>query len=187
MRIERVLVTRGSEFRIVGELDDASCRQLERMLASPASDGGVVTLDLSELQSCDAAGIDVLVNLTKRADIASGALLLRSVTDDVLQAFMGFDALAKLHVKPLSGDTEPRAHAPRYLYRAGERTPFAFASSRRDFSLLNTVGVWAHESHGWLIEAGSGAVLAHRTRASYFSVDSEVCLYSEQPAADSEQ
>ena len=83
--------------------------------------------------------------------------------------------------------TEPRVHAPRYLYRAGESTPFAFASSRRDFSLLDTEGVWAHESHGWLIEARSGVVLAHRTRTSYFSVDSGVCLYSELPAADPEQ
>ena len=38
--------------------------------------------------------------LTKRAEIASGALLLRSATDDVLQTFKGSDALAKLHVKP---------------------------------------------------------------------------------------
>ena len=100
MRIQRVLVSHGSEFRLVGELDHASCRQLQRMLAGPASDGGVVTLDLSELHSCDAAGIDVLVALTKRAEIASGALLLRSATDDVLQTFKGSDALAKLHVKP---------------------------------------------------------------------------------------
>ena len=81
MRIQRVLVSHGSEFRLVGELDHSSCRQLQRMLAGPASDGGVVTLDLS-------------------AEIASGALLLRSATDDVLQTFKGSDALAKLHVKP---------------------------------------------------------------------------------------
>ena len=100
MRIQRVLVSHGSEFRLVGELDHSSCRQLQRMLAGPATDGGVVTLDLSELHSCDAAGIDVLLALTKRAEIASGALLLRSATDDVLQTFKGSDALAKLHVKP---------------------------------------------------------------------------------------
>ena len=99
MQIQRVLVSHGSEFRLIGELDRASCRQLQRMLAGPASDGGVVTLDLSELHSCDAAGIDVLVALTKRAEIASGALLLRSATDDVLQTFKGSDALAKLDVE----------------------------------------------------------------------------------------
>ena len=99
MRIERVLVAHGSEFRLVGALNQASSRQLERVLAGPASDGGIVTLDLSELQSCDEAGIDVLVNLTKRAAIATGALLLRSATDDVLQTFIGSDALAKLDVK----------------------------------------------------------------------------------------
>jgi anti-anti-sigma factor len=98
MRIQRVFVAHGSEFRLVGELDRVSCRQVERMLAGPASDGGVVTLDLSELKSCDAAGVDVLVNLTKRADIASGALRLRSATEDVLQAFKVSDALPKLHV-----------------------------------------------------------------------------------------
>jgi anti-anti-sigma factor len=113
VRIERVLVANGSEFRVVGQLDSTSCRQLQRMLAGPASDGGVVTLDLSELRSCDAAGIDVLVNLTKRAEIASGELLLRSASADVRQAFLDSNALAKLHVTPVFEDTEPGAHAPR--------------------------------------------------------------------------
>ena len=156
------------------------------MLAGPASDGGVVTLDLSELLSCDVAGIDVLVNLTKRARCVGctpAPVRNRRCAPDV----HGRRCAPKLHVKPVSDYTEPSAHGARYLYRAGESTPFAFASSRRDFSLIDTESVWAHESHGWLIEADSGAVLAHRTRESYFSVDSGLCLYSEQPATGGEQ
>jgi anti-anti-sigma regulatory factor len=182
-RIERQPSDAGSRFRLVGRLEGAATRTLDRMLAGPASDGGVVFLDLSQLESCDEAGADVLVTLTKRAHTASGDLLLQFVPNALRDTLSATGALPALHLAPEWEGGRRQPPVPHYIFRAGESSPFAYASSRHDFSLVSDGSLWAHLSHDWLLEAGSGAVLAHRTHGSYFSVDSGVCLYSEQPGS----
>jgi anti-anti-sigma regulatory factor len=185
MRIERIPVPEGSAFRIAGELSDDDCPLLRRMLAGPASDTNVTTLDLGKLETCGTTAIEVLVDLTARADRAEGYLVLRSVSDDVLRSFVMSDAVSKLHIvrDPVTGNFPAE---PRYLFRIGETTPFAYASSRHDFTRFGEEHVWAHQSHDWLIEAGSGTVLAHRTRTTYFSAETGARLYSEHPAGATE-
>jgi hypothetical protein len=151
------------------------------VLAGPTSDGSIVTLDLSQLAGCDEAGANLLAHLTRRAKFAGGALVLRSVPHDVLRTLDATGMRPSLHIVDVPGDTEiPSAVAPTYLFRENEATPFAYASSRYDFSLVGDDRVWAHRSHSWLLEAGSGAVLAHRIGASYFSVDTSERLYLER-------
>jgi anti-anti-sigma factor len=179
-RIERLRSDDGSAFSVAGTLDSSAARKLERMLAGPASDGNVVTLDLADLQSCDAAGVEALVGLTRRAHLASGDLLLLSVPTAVRHTFITADVLQKLHVAP-DGHAGPSAQ-PRYLYRKGESVPYAYASSRHDYSLVRDGSLWAHQSHGWLLEAGSGSVIAHRTHGSYFSPETGDCLFTHEPS-----
>jgi len=185
MRIERIPAPEGTAFRLVGELSDDDCPQLRRMLAGPVSDTNVTTLDLSALEACGTAGIALLVDLTARADRAEGYLVLRSVSDTVFRSFAMSDAVSKLHIirEPATGAF---SSAPRYLFRIGETTPFAYASSRHDFTRFGEEHVWAHQSHDWLIEAVSGTVLAHRTRTTYFSAETGASLYSEHPTSATE-
>ena len=39
---------------------------------------------------------------------------------------------------------------------------YAYAKTRRDFLLASDDTLWAHESHGWLLKAVTGAQVAHR-------------------------
>jgi hypothetical protein len=65
------------------------------------------------------------------------------------------------------------------LYRIDDDTLVAYRRTRRDFFRTGEEAVWAHESHGWLVEAGSGTALAHRTGSVYFSAESGEALYYE--------
>jgi hypothetical protein len=61
----------------------------------------------------------------------------------------------------------------RYLYTADD-TLFAYAPGRRDFFRSADDGLFAHESHGWLLAAESGEPLAHLTGDVYYgAVDGE--------------
>jgi hypothetical protein len=61
----------------------------------------------------------------------------------------------------------------RYLYTADD-TLFAYAPGRRDFFRISDDGLFAHDSHGWLIAAESGETLAHLTGDVYYgAVDGE--------------
>jgi anti-anti-sigma regulatory factor len=186
MRLERCRVAHGSTFRLIGEFCGTARRQVERVLAGPVSDGSIVTLDLRKLESCDEVGAEVLVSLTKRAEMAGGALVLRSVPDDVLQSFDAMGVRSSLHIVDLASAlaVTTGTAAPTYLFRVDEAMPFAYASSRHDFSLVADDRVWAHRSHSWLLEAGSGTVLAHRVGDTYFSVDTSERLYVEHDARE---
>jgi ABC-type transporter Mla MlaB component len=181
-RIERQRTDDGSSFKLVGRLEGPAIQKVERLLAGPSSDGSVVTLDLDGLESCDAAGLALLVALTKRAHVASGDLVLRRVSNDMREMFHAENATTKLHLVP-QGVLDTRSPLrTRYLYRTGESAPFAYASSRHDYSLVSDGSLWAHDSHDWLLAAASGAVLAHRTRGSYFSPSTGEPIYSLHPA-----
>jgi STAS domain len=151
-------------------------------LAGPSADGSVVTLDLDGLESCNAAGLALLVALTKRAHVASGDLVLRRVSNDMREMFHAENATTKLHLVPQEVLDTRSPLRTRYLYRRGESAPFAYASSRHDYSLVSDGSLWAHDSHDWLLAAGSGAVLAHRSRESYFSPSTGEPIYSYRPA-----
>jgi ABC-type transporter Mla MlaB component len=181
-RVERKRTDDGSSFELVGRLEGPAIHKLERLLAGPCSDGSVVTLDLDRLEFCDAAALALLVALTKRAHVASGDLVLRAVPNEIREMFRAEDTLTKLHIVPQRGPDSRAASGTRYLYRTGESVPFAYASSRYDYCLVRDGSLWAHDSHNWLLAAGTGAVLAHRTRGSYFSPTSGELMYSEQPA-----
>jgi ABC-type transporter Mla MlaB component len=181
-RVERQRTESGSAFQLIGRLEGAAIRTVERLLSGQSSDGSVVRLDLGGLVSCDEAGVALLLALTKRAHMAAGDLQLEAVSDEIQQMFRAENVLQKLHVVPRTDTNDRVPVRTRYLYRAGESVPFAYASSRRDYSLVSDDTVWAHDSHDWLLAAGSGAVLAHQTRGSYFSPDTGDCLYTDQPA-----
>jgi ABC-type transporter Mla MlaB component len=154
-RIERQRTDDGSSFKLVGRLEGPAIQKVERLLAGPSSDGSVVTLDLDGLESCDAAGLALLVALTKRAHVASGDLVLRRVSNDMREMFHAENATTKLHLVPQEVLDTRSPLRTRYLYRRGESAPFA---------------------------AGSGAVLAHRSRESYFSPSTGEPIYSYRPA-----
>ena len=82
--IERIAGAGGRAFRLVGDLDTGTARQLQRILSGPASDGEGLTVDLSGLESCDTECARLLVTLTKRARIAEGDLVLTSPSPAVL-------------------------------------------------------------------------------------------------------
>jgi hypothetical protein len=65
----------------------------------------------------------------------------------------------------------------RYLLTADDGEPFAYAPGRRDFFRASDDVLWAHESHDWLIEAGTGKLLAHRTGDTYYGVERGERLY----------
>jgi hypothetical protein len=67
----------------------------------------------------------------------------------------------------------------RFLYRVADNELFACASNRRDFVRVSDGAVWAHESHGWLVAAGTGAPLAHLTSGVYYSAETGAPLYYE--------
>src|SRR6478752_6142438 len=66
----------------------------------------------------------------------------------------------------------------RQLYRIDDDTLFASASNR-DFYRTATDTLWAHESHQWLIAAGSGRKLAHRVGRRYYDAETGQPLYYE--------
>jgi len=169
MRIDRRTALQGPEFTLVGRLEDGAVRRLQRVLSGPASAGEVVTLDLSELEACDADGAALLATITKRARAAGGELLLAAAPPDVLRAFDDASVTDLLCIvrAPADGDLFVLG-ATRYLFRGDDDRPFAYACNRRDFRLLSDNTIWAHESHNWLLAPGTGAPIAHRTRgASY--------------------
>jgi anti-anti-sigma factor len=192
MKIERAVTDDGPVFRLVGRLEGGAARQLQRVLSGPASDGGVVTVDLTDLEMCDAGGASVFVTLSKRARLASGGLVLSSPSESVLRVLTettSQDALCIVQTEGAAAadKSAPRDHPKedttmRYLFRADEDEPFAYAPGRRDFYLVSDDSLWAHESHDWLLAAGSGAVIAHRTNDSYFGVDDGERLYCTAPA-----
>ncbi len=73
----------------------------------------------------------------------------------------------------------------RFLYTADDDTLVAYAPGRRDFFRAGDDHLWAHESHGWLIAAESGATLAHRTGDVYYGAVDGKRLYrvGGEPAA----
>ena len=96
--IERTAGTDGRAFRLVGALDGGVARQLQRMLSGPASDGGLLTVDLSGLDSCDTECVRLFITLTKRARIAEGDLVLTSPSAAVLLALTKIAAPEDLHI-----------------------------------------------------------------------------------------
>jgi anti-anti-sigma factor len=85
LRIERTPDGEGRVFRLVGELDSGTRRQFERVAVGPAGDGGGLTLDLGDLIACDPSGVESLVSLTRRAQLAGGRLALCSPREQVQQ------------------------------------------------------------------------------------------------------
>ena len=67
----------------------------------------------------------------------------------------------------------------RYLLTVDDAEVVAYAPGRRDFFRTSDDTLWAHEAHDWLIEAGSGKLLAHRTGDIYFGVERGERLYRE--------
>jgi hypothetical protein len=67
----------------------------------------------------------------------------------------------------------------RCLYRIDDNALVACGRTRRDFFRVDDDTPWAHESHEWLVEAGSGVALAHRTGNVYYSAQSGEALYYE--------
>ena len=185
MRIERLDLGTELSFRLIGRLEGLASRQLLRMLNGPAGDGGVVTIDLDELQTCDAAGADAFVLLTKRAREAGGDVFLTAPRARVMHDLDQAGALDKLQLTaPENAMPErdaKRRHALRYLTRVGEQQPFAYAPNRRDFYLVSDDTLWAHESHDWLLAADSGVALAHRSYGSYYDVESGETVFTETP------
>ena len=98
MRIERVEAGGGPVFRLSGRLEGLASRHLLRMLNGPTSDGDVITIDASTLETCDAQGADALVWLTKRARTAGGDLLLTAPQACVLDELQEAGALDGLQV-----------------------------------------------------------------------------------------
>jgi len=96
--IERTAGTNGRAFKLVGDLEAGVGRQLQRMLSGPASDGGVLTVDLSGLDSCDSECVRLLITLTKRARIAEGDLVLTSPSSAVLSSLTKIGAPDALHI-----------------------------------------------------------------------------------------
>jgi hypothetical protein len=66
----------------------------------------------------------------------------------------------------------------RHLYRVDDDTLFATATNRDFYENANDT-LWAHESHQWLIAAGSGRKLAHRVARRYYDAESGQPLYYE--------
>jgi hypothetical protein len=67
----------------------------------------------------------------------------------------------------------------RLLYRVVDDELFARAVNRRDFVRVSDGALWAHESHDWLVAAGSGVAIAHRTGQIYYGADDGLPLYYE--------
>ena len=96
--IDRTAGTQGRGFQLSGVLDASVARQLQRMLSGPASDGGMLTIDLSGLESCDAECARLLVTLTKRARVAEGELVLTSPSAAVLEVLLSIASASDLHI-----------------------------------------------------------------------------------------
>jgi anti-anti-sigma factor len=96
--IDRTAGTQGRGFQLRGVLDASVARQLQRMLSGPASDGGMLTVDLSGLESIDTECARLLVTLTKRARIAEGELVLTAPTAAVLEVLHKTATAADLHI-----------------------------------------------------------------------------------------
>jgi hypothetical protein len=69
--------------------------------------------------------------------------------------------------------------AVRYLCRVDDNSLHAYASTRRDFHLASDDSLWAHESHGWLLGATTGARFAHRVGSIYYDAQTEAPVYFE--------
>jgi hypothetical protein len=67
----------------------------------------------------------------------------------------------------------------RYLCRVEDRKVHAYARTRRDFLLASDDSLWAHESHSWLLAAGSGSHLARRVGETYYDAETGAPLYFE--------
>jgi anti-anti-sigma regulatory factor len=97
--IERTAGTNGRAFRLTGALEGGVSRQLQRVLSGPASDGGLLTVDLSGLESCDADCVRLLVTLTKRARIADGDLVLTAPSPAVMESLTSVAGADELHIE----------------------------------------------------------------------------------------
>jgi anti-anti-sigma regulatory factor len=96
--IERTARANGRAFRLTGDLEAGVARQLQRVLSGPASDGGLLTVDLSGLDSCDDHCVRLFIMLTKRARIAEGDLVLRAPSPGVMQSLTSIGTPAELHI-----------------------------------------------------------------------------------------
>jgi anti-anti-sigma factor len=177
VRIERRQTNDGITFKLIGRLETGAARHLSRVIRGPVSDGGSVTVDLSSLESCDAEGLRALGALLACARAASGTLVLVSPTEPVRESLAASELRDALEV------TDGPPINVRCLFRVNSAEPFAYAPGRRDFYLASDDTLWAHESHGWLLAAPSGAVIAHRTGDFYYSPENGERLFSEKPTA----
>ena len=96
--IKRMPHANGRAFRLTGDLDAGAARQLQRVLSGPASDGGLLTVDLSGLESCDDDCVRLFITLTKRARIAEGDLVLTAPTPGVLRSLTSIGTPEELHI-----------------------------------------------------------------------------------------
>ena len=67
----------------------------------------------------------------------------------------------------------------RYLCNVDDQKLHAYAKTRRDFLLASDDSLWAHESHGWLLMALTGAQVAHRVGDTYYDAQTQEPLYFE--------
>lgn len=98
LEIERAAGANGRAFRLIGDLEVGVARQLQRVLSGPASDGGLLTVDVSGLDSCDSECVRLLITLTKRARVADGDLVLTAPSPEVLASLTKIGAPDDLHI-----------------------------------------------------------------------------------------
>jgi anti-sigma B factor antagonist len=71
-----------------GDLDLATCSQLERSLSALQMDGRPnIVLDLSEVGFIDSSGLRVLVQAHRQARLWDGCFFIRGASDQALQLF----------------------------------------------------------------------------------------------------
>ena len=99
LEIKRIAGANGRAFRLVGDLDAGVARQLQRILSGPASDGEGLTVDLSNIATCDSECARLLVTPTKRSRIAEGDLVLTSPTAAVLQILTKTAGTEELNIR----------------------------------------------------------------------------------------
>jgi anti-anti-sigma factor len=89
-----------STFFLSGELDLGTVPLLELAIGDAISDGGPVTLDLSNLRFTDSSGIGVILKAS--GALSSGCIILHGVRDGIRRVIdlMGVEQVPKLHVIP---------------------------------------------------------------------------------------
>jgi anti-sigma B factor antagonist len=95
-----------------GDLDLATCAQLERSLLALQMDGRPnIVLDLSEVGFIDSTGLRVLVEGHRRAGLRDGCFLIRGASNQALQLFRLTGLDQGLDIEPGLG--APRERLPR--------------------------------------------------------------------------